>query len=115
MLLGGKRHAEIDGQPSAPSLVADTVDRQVHADLADPAKRRKNKFVWPRHAHRSPNPKTSPAVIGVTRPAWSSSRRPASSRPWKRPASSRSGNRTCKVSPRPAARLSQSARVAEKP
>src|SRR6185369_8365458 len=115
VLLGGKRHPEIDGQPPAPALVANAIDRQVHADLPDPAKRRKNQFLRPRHDQRSPKPKTSPAVTGVTLPAWSSSSRPVSSRPWKRPESSRSGNRTCKVSPRPAARLSQSARVAEKP
>ncbi len=33
----GKRHAEIDRQPLTPARVADAVDRQIHADLADAA------------------------------------------------------------------------------
>src|SRR5262245_57057578 len=115
MLLGGKRHAKIDGEPGAPALIANAVDRQVHADLPDPSKGCKNQLLRSWHAQRSPKPKTSPAVTGVTLPACSSSSRPASSSPWKRPESSRSGNRTCRTSPRPAARLSQSARVAENP
>src|SRR5215510_4193208 len=115
MLLGRKRHAKIDSEPCAPALIANAVDRQVHADLPDPSKWRKNQFLRSGHVQRSPKPKTSPAVTGVMLPACSSSRRPASSRPWKRPESSRSGSRTCRTSPRPAARLSQSTRVAENP
>ena len=76
VLFGGKRHAEIDRKPRSPAIVTDPVDRQVHADLADPAKRRKYQFLWPGHTQRPPKPKTSPAVTGVTLPAWSSSRRP---------------------------------------
>ena len=40
MLLGGKRHAAIDDQPCPPPPVADTVDREIHPDLADAAERR---------------------------------------------------------------------------
>src|SRR5262245_13943464 len=81
MLLGRKRHAKIDSEPGAPALIADAVDRQVHADLSDPSKWCKNQFLRSGHAQRSPKPKTSPAVTGVTLPACSSSRRPASSSP----------------------------------
>src|SRR5262245_52264125 len=87
MLLGRERHAKIDGEPGAPALIANAVDRQVHADLSDPSKWRKNQLLRSGHAQRSPKPKTSPAVIGVTPPACSSSRRPASSSPWERPES----------------------------
>src|SRR5262245_20514066 len=68
MLLRGKRHAKVDSQPGAPAFVAETVNRQIHADLADPAQRRKHQFLLRSHAERSPKPKTSPAVIAVTVP-----------------------------------------------
>ena len=49
MLLVAKGHAEIDRQPGALMAVAEAVDRQVHADLADAAERRKGQFIRPRH------------------------------------------------------------------
>src|SRR5665811_524392 len=45
MLFRGKRYAEIDRQPFAMALAAHPVDRQVHADLADAAKRREYQFL----------------------------------------------------------------------
>ncbi len=41
MLFVAERHPEIDRQPRTLVAVAEAVDRQVHADLADTAKRRK--------------------------------------------------------------------------
>src|SRR6185437_15559094 len=84
MLLGGKRHPQIDGKPGALARVTDAVDRQVHADLADAAKRREYKFLLrPRHGQAPlPRPNTSPAVIFSTgRPGCCTSRQPASSSP----------------------------------
>ncbi len=49
MLLVAKGDAEIDRQPGALVAVAEPVDRQVHADLADAAERRKGQFVRARH------------------------------------------------------------------
>ena len=49
MLLVAKGHAEIDREPGALMAVAEAVDRQVHADLADAAERRKGQFIRPRH------------------------------------------------------------------
>ena len=49
MLLVAKGNAEIDRQPRALVAVAEAVDRQVHADLADTAERRKGQFIRPRH------------------------------------------------------------------
>ena len=49
MLLVAKGHAEIDRQPRSLMAVAETIDRQVHADLADTAERRKGQFIRPRH------------------------------------------------------------------
>ena len=49
MLLVAKGDAEIDRKPGALVAVAEAVDRQVHADLADAAERRKGEFVRPRH------------------------------------------------------------------
>ena len=45
MLLAGERHAEIDREPLAAALVAEAVERQVHADLADAAERREHQFL----------------------------------------------------------------------
>src|SRR5215475_3497745 len=69
MLLRGKRHAEVDSQPGAPAFVAEAVNRQIHADLADPAERCKHQFLSGSHGDRPPKPKTSPAVIAVTLPS----------------------------------------------
>ncbi len=50
MLFGRKRHAEVDRQPIALLGVADSVDRQIHADLADAAERREYQvLVWASH------------------------------------------------------------------
>src|SRR5665213_3433938 len=115
LLFGGKRHAKIDREPTARPPIAQPVDRQVHADFADTAERRKHQFLLPlRHNQAPPNPNTSPAVT-VARPSGCCTNiRPASSSPSKRPRSSRSGNRTLISSPRPAARANQSARIEAK-
>jgi hypothetical protein len=44
-----KGHAEVDREPGALMAVAEAVDRQVHADLADAAERRKGQFIRSRH------------------------------------------------------------------
>ena len=49
MLLIAEGDAEIDRQPGALMAVAEPIDRQVHADLADAAERRKDEFIRPRH------------------------------------------------------------------
>src|SRR6266851_2592439 len=59
MLLVAKRHAEIDREPGALVAVAKTVDRQVHADLANAAERRKGQFIRSRH-QAAPTDATEP-------------------------------------------------------
>jgi hypothetical protein len=49
MLLVAEGDAEIDREPGPLVAVAEPVDRQVHADLADAAERRKSQFIRPRH------------------------------------------------------------------
>ena len=49
MLLVAKGDAEIDREPGALMAVAEAIDRQVHADLADAAERRKCQFIRSRH------------------------------------------------------------------
>ena len=49
MLLVAEGHAEIDRQPGPLMAVAEAIDRQVHADLADAAERRKGQFIRTRH------------------------------------------------------------------
>src|SRR3954453_9517014 len=49
MLLVSKRHPEIDSQPAALMAIAETVNRQVHADLADTAEWRKRQLIGTRH------------------------------------------------------------------
>src|SRR4029434_9307362 len=71
MFLRGKGHAKVDSQPSASVLVAEAVNRQIHADLADPAQRGKQQCLFGGHAEPPPKPKTSPAVIAVTLPPCS--------------------------------------------
>ena len=67
MLLRRERHAEVDREPGAAALVADAVDRQVHADLADAAQRREHQFLCARAmVSAPPKPKTSPAVTVVS-------------------------------------------------
>src|SRR5580704_6596081 len=112
-LLGRKRHAAIDDQPLPAALVAKTVDREIHPDLADAAERRKDQFVL-RHQLRSlaATGKTSPAVIVCNVPsAKRNSNRPRSSRASKRPTNSRFGSRARISPPIPAAQSSQSARM----
>ena len=49
VFLVAKGHAEIDREPGPLVAVTEPVDRQVHADLADAAERRKGQFIWFRH------------------------------------------------------------------
>ena len=49
MLLIAKGHAEVDREPGPLMTVAEAIDRQVHADLADAAERRKGQFIGSRH------------------------------------------------------------------
>ena len=49
VLLVAEGDAEIDREPGSLMAVAEAVDRQVHADLADAAERRKGQLVRPRH------------------------------------------------------------------
>ena len=60
-VIAGKCHAEIDDDPLPPAFVAEAVEREIHADLAHPAERRKNEFVArARHA----------AIRSVRRCGW---------------------------------------------
>ena len=59
MLLVAEGDAEIDRQPGALVAIAEAVDRQVHADLADAAERRKGQFIRPRH-HTAPTEAAEP-------------------------------------------------------
>jgi hypothetical protein len=59
MLLIAKGYPEIDCKPRALMAVAEAVDRQVHADLADATKRRKSQFIRPRH-HAAPTEAAEP-------------------------------------------------------
>ena len=45
MFLIAEGYAEIDREPCALMAIAKAVDRQVHADLADAAERRKGQFI----------------------------------------------------------------------
>ena len=45
MLLRRERDAAIDRQPLPAALVAEAVDREIHADLADAAERREHQFL----------------------------------------------------------------------
>src|SRR5437016_5188904 len=44
-ILAGERDAEIDRDPLPAPLVAEPIDREIHADLAGPAERREDKLV----------------------------------------------------------------------
>ena len=101
--------------------VAEAVEREIHADLADAAERREDEFVGGRpsgaHLACGRRESTSPAVIALDD---CRRQRAASAGPCRRasrsvPASSRSGSRTAISPPMPAARASQSARIAAKP
>ena len=75
VLLVAERHAEIDRKPAPLVAIAEAVDRQVHADLADAAERRKCQLIRPRHQAapaelEAASPKnTSPEAIGTRRPS----------------------------------------------
>ena len=49
MLLVTEGDSEIDRKPGALMPVAEAIDRQVHADLADAAERREGQLIGPRH------------------------------------------------------------------
>ena len=44
VLFAGERHADVDDEPGAAPLVAQPIDREIHADLADTAERREHEF-----------------------------------------------------------------------
>ncbi len=46
-VVAAERDAEIDRDPLPALRVAEAVDRQIHADLADPAERRKHQLFAP--------------------------------------------------------------------
>lgn len=72
MLLVAERDAEIDRQPASLMPVAEPVDRQVHADLADAAERRESQFIRTHYAlpAEATEPKyTSPAAIVARLPS----------------------------------------------
>ena len=76
----GERYTDVDDQPGAAPLVAKPVQRQVHPDLADAAKRREHKLAWCGHG---PYALTS---AGSTSPAVMVSVLPSTLRSTKRPA-----------------------------
>jgi hypothetical protein len=49
MLFVPEGYAEIDREPAPLLAVAEAIDRQIHADLADSAERRKGQFIRPCH------------------------------------------------------------------
>ncbi len=49
VFLVAEGHPEVDREPGALVTVAEAIDRQVHADLADAAERRKGQFIRARH------------------------------------------------------------------
>src|ERR1700684_1977764 len=69
MFLVAEGNAEVNRKPGALPAVAETIDRQVHADLADAPKRGKREFVALGHQAapaEAARPKcTSPAEIGI--------------------------------------------------
>src|SRR5258707_3722127 len=92
-VVAGKGDAEIDGEPRLFLLRAEAVERQVHADLADTAERRKDEFFFWRDHRRNGapgpaavKPGARPSRTGNTSPAVMVSRRPSPSRRISRPA-----------------------------
>src|SRR6202790_4230984 len=73
MLFLAEGDAEIDREPAALVAVAEAIDRQVHADLADAAERREGQFIRTRHQTApadAAEPKyTSTADIGTRLPS----------------------------------------------
>src|SRR6266478_222591 len=120
MLLIAEGHAEIDREPGALLAVAQAIDRQVHADLADAAERRKGQFIRPRHQAaptEAAEPKyTSPAAIGMRLPSCVRTiRHPVSSMVSKVPSIVWPPVWIATRSPSPAARASHRARISAKP
>ena len=120
VFLVAKGHAEIDREPGALVAVAEPIDRQIHADLADAAKRRKGQFVRSRHQAApadATEPKcTSPAEIGTRWPSEVRTiRQPASSMVSKMPSTAEPLVWIATFCPSPAARSSQSRRISLKP
>src|SRR5215471_7255044 len=120
----GEGNAKIDRNPLPALLVAEAVDREIHANLAGPAERREYEFIGWAHGGEvrqvafsgAADVNTSPAAMVVALPSGKrSTTAPDSSSASKRPTSSRSARRTRTLSPTPAARASQSARMVEKP
>ena len=110
VLLVAERDAKIDGKPAPLMAVAEPVDRQVHADLADASERREGQFIGARHqaapaglAAASPK-KTSPEAIGTRCPsAVATIRWPPSSMVSKIPVTVRPPTWTVTGPPTPAA------------
>src|SRR5260370_37509241 len=120
MLLVAEGDAEIDREPGALMPVAEAIDRQVHADLADAAERRKGQFIRPRHQAaptEAAEPKyTSPAAIGTRLPSCVRTiRHPVSSMVSKVPSIVWPPVWIATRSPSPAARASHRARLSAKP
>ncbi len=71
MIFAAEGDTEIDRHKTALLAVAEPVDRQVHADLADAAERCKGEFVGARHHGRPCESagNTSPAVIASRCPS----------------------------------------------
>src|SRR5262245_27535090 len=124
--LVGKSNAKIDRDPLPALLVAEAINREIHANLAGAAKRREHEFIGGAHVASSGHGalvetdggsrKTSPAAMVMVPPSGKPRTRPPdSSRASKRPATSCSARRNRTLSPTPAARASQSARMVEKP
>jgi len=49
MLLIAEGNAEVDREPGTLVAVAEAIDRQIHADLADAAERREGQLIRARH------------------------------------------------------------------
>src|SRR5690242_13131561 len=80
VLFGGKGHAEIHREPAVAALIADAVDRHIHADLANAAKRRKHQLLLRGH-QLCPKANTSPAAMTCVDMPVTSSNWPFSSIP----------------------------------
>src|SRR5689334_3314739 len=120
MLLVAEGDAEIDREPGALGALAEAVDRQVHADLADAAERRKGQFIGTRHhadlAEAAVPKKTSPAVTGSNWPeAVRTIRQPCASIVSKMPSIVEPDEVIATGCPRLAARSSHSLRISPKP
>src|SRR5262249_39265336 len=124
-ILARESDAEIDHDPLPAALVADAVEGEIHADLAQAAERREYQLIAEiRHQPSLPaagdrsGPRswtTSPAAMVRRSPSGSASpSRPASSIASNTPPSSRSASRTRITWPSPAARDCQSVRMVAK-